>query len=58
MKMQPKTYILIQSNIGNNAPSDVAVICDALKPVGVVLFVYVVLVGAWIGASLLRYYFK
>ncbi|MBD2307747.1 hypothetical protein H6G17_19960 [Chroococcidiopsis sp. FACHB-1243] len=56
--MQPKTYILIQSNIGNNAPSDVAVICDALKPVGVVLFVYVVLVGAWIGASLLRYYFK
>ena len=56
--MQPTTYILTQSNIGNNAPSDAAVICDVLKPVGVLLFLYVVLVVVWIGASLLRYHFK
>lgn len=56
--MQSKTYILIQSNIDNHVPSDAAVICDALKPVGVLLFVYVVLAVVWIGTSLLRYHFK
>ncbi|MDV2994610.1 MAG: hypothetical protein N4J56_004264 [Chroococcidiopsis sp. SAG 2025] len=45
-------------NLFSFAISIAAVICDALKPVGVVLFVYVVIVGAWLGASLLRYYFK
>lgn len=57
-KSKDGTYILIESNMGNNAPSNVVVIGDALKPIGVLLFVYVVLVGVWVEASLLRYHFK
>lgn len=56
--MQSKTYILIQASIGDRIPPDVVIVCDALKPVGILLFVYVILVGVGLGASLLRYCFK
>lgn len=55
--MQPKTYILAQANL-DDAPAIPSVVCDVLKPIGALFFIYVILVGALLGTSLLRHYFK